>query len=429
MLLPDPDTYYSRTRIESPERSSLISTVDADVCIVGAGIAGLSCALELTQRGQQVVILDAQTTGWGASGRNGGFVGAGYAGSNDFIRATVGDKDATELFNWSVEGVRSISENIQSLKLSGCSPTKGTLSVIRYDDPDPLKRYCSELNSRYGYQLEYQSSTDLRQYLNTDRYFHGYLDKQSYHMHPLNYCLGLASEIERTAGQIYEHSTAISMELDRPIKRVITEAGVVHANDVVLCGGGYAGREFGKLRRSLLPIATYVAVTDKLGPLAADCVNTRAAVVDDRRASDYYRIVDQDRLLWGGRITAKTREPSELASLLKRDMEAVYPQLTGATIDVAWSGLMAYARHRMPYIGQLQPGVWCATAFGGHGLNTGAIGGRLIAEGITGESSRYRLFNAFKQQWNGGVFGPVAAQVVYTGLRIGDWLTENRSRR
>ena len=103
-----------------------------------------------------------------------------------------------------------------------------------------------------------------------------------------------------------------------------------------------------------------------------------------------------ERVLWGGRITTRRTEPKRLAELLRRTMVSTYPQLEGVRVETAWSGLMAYARHLMPLIGQLQPGVWHALGFGGHGMNTTAIGGRVVAEGILGSSDRYKLYRALQ---------------------------------
>ena len=218
------------------------------------------------------------------------------------------------------------------------------------------------------------------------------------------------------------------MELDASIKEVRTPKGLVKAKDIVFCGGGYAGCAFSKVRQSFLPISTYVVVTEKLGERVHDLIKTKAAILDDRMASDYYRIVDSDRLLWGGRITTRTSEPKRLSQLLKQDMIDVYPELRNAKIEMAWSGLMAYARHKMPYIGAVKPGVWSCTAFGGHGMNTAPIGGRLISEAITGQSDRYKLFKAFDFQWNGGFVGPIAAQSMYLGMKAVDWWRESRSK-
>ena len=158
-------------------------------------------------------------------------------------------------------------------------------------------------------------------------------------------------------------------------------------------------------------------------------MRTPRAISDNRRAGDYYRLVDGgERILWGGRITTRRSEPRHLAAMLRRTMVSTYPQLEGVRVEVAWSGLMAYARHLMPLVGRLQPGVWHALGFGGHGLNTTAIGGRVVAEGILGVSDRWRLYEPFGLAWNGGPFGTAAAQLTYWTYQAMDQIRERRTR-
>ena len=144
-------------------------------------------------------------------------------------------------------------------------------------------------------------------------------------------------------------------------------------------------------------------------------------MLDDRRASDYYRLVDAGRrLLWGGRITTRAANADGVARELRRAMLDVYPQLGALKTELAWSGQMAYARHLMPQLGQLQPNVWHITAFGGHGLNTTAIAGKVLAEAILQQSDRIRLFAPFQLNWAGGAIGRAVAQLTYWGLQAQD---------
>jgi len=95
------------------------------------------------------------------------------------------------------------------------------------------------------------------------------------------------------------------------------------------------------------------------------------------------------------------------------DLLKVYPQLKGVAVETAWSGLMSYAVHKMPQIGQLSPGVWYAMGFGGHGMNTAPMAGELIASAIAEGDDRYRLFAPFGLTPTGGPLGAAAAQISY----------------
>jgi glycine/D-amino acid oxidase-like deaminating enzyme len=424
------DTYYARTLADVSQRPSLAGAVTADVAVIGGGLAGLTAALDLARSGRSVVILEAEKVGWGASGRNGGFVGPGYATGHADITRMVGVERAQVLHRLSIEGARIVEENIDSLAMSDNKRVYGKLSVLRYHDPDGLKRHCEAMQKEFGYHLEVMPTDAVRDVLRSSKYHQALYDPASFHFHPLNYARSLANAIEALGGRIFEQSRVTGCDLDRGEKIVRTSQGQVKARDVVLAGGGYTDDLIPRLRRSILPIATYVLLTEAAPEKLAEAVRTPMAISDNRRAGDYYRLVDDGRrLLWGGRITTRTTEPRRLADMMQKTMVSTYPQLEGVRVETAWSGLMAYARHLMPLIGQLQPGVWYVFGFGGRGMNTTAIGGRVIAEGILGASDRYRLYEPFGLTWNGGPFGIAAAQLTYWTYQAMDLAKERRTAR
>jgi glycine/D-amino acid oxidase-like deaminating enzyme len=424
------DTYYARTLADTLQRPSLKGTVSADVAVVGGGLAGLTAALDLVRAGRTVVVLEAEKVGWGASGRNGGFVGPGYATGHADITRMAGADRAHVLHRLSIEGAGIVEENIDSLAMDDNKRVYGKLSVLRYHDPDSLKRHCEMMQREFGYRLEVMPTDAVRDVLRSPKYHQAVYDPASFHFHPLNYARSLAKAIESLGGRIFEQSRVTGCDLDRAEKVVRTERGEVRARDVVLAGGGYTDDLVPRLRRSILPISTYVLLTEAAREKLAEAVRTPMAISDNRRAGDYYRLVDDGRrLLWGGRITTRTTEPRRLAQMMQKTMVSTYPQLEGVRVETAWSGLMAYARHLMPLIGQLQPGVWYVFGFGGRGLNTTAIGGRVIAEGILGSSDRYRLYEPFSLRWNGGPFGVAAAQLTYWTYQAMDLAKERSAAR
>lgn len=424
------DTYYSRTLTDASPRPSLEGTVAADVAIVGGGLAGLTAALDLARSGRSVVVLEAERVGWGASGRNGGFVGPGYATGHANIARMVGSEKARALHQLSIEGVRIVEENINDLAISDNKRVYGKMSVLRYNDPDGLTQHCEMMKREFDYHLEVMPTEAVRAVLHSPKYYQALYDPACFHFHPLNYARSLAKAIESLDGRIFEGSRVIGCDLDGAEKTVRTVHGEVRARDVILAGGGYTDDLVPRLRRSILPIATYVLLTEAAPERIAEAVRTPMAISDNRRAGDYYRLVDEGaRLLWGGRITTRTTEPRRLAEMMQKTMISTYPQLEGIRVETAWSGLMAYARHLMPLIGQVQPGVWYVFGFGGRGMNTTAIGGRVIAEGILGLSDRYRLYEPFGLVWNGGPFGVAAAQLTYWTYQAMDLAKEHRAAR
>jgi gamma-glutamylputrescine oxidase len=419
--MPFPDTYYSRTSADRREGPMLSSTEECDTVIVGGGLAGLTTALQLVRNGQSVVVLEAEAIGYGASGRNGGFVSPGFATDSEAIARAAGDETARRLHHLSIEGVDFIRDTIRDLHIEDADVRPGLTSVVRYDAGDELKAYAAKLEKQYGYRLQYLDREAVRGMLKSPRYFQGLRDPNAFHMHPLNYLQAIGIEIERLGGRIFEKSRVTGADFTSAEKSVRTASGKVKASNVVLTTGGYTGSLVGRMQRAYLPIATYVMLTEEAPDLIRAAIATTDAIGDNRRAGDYYRLVDGGRrILWGGRITTRSASTEGLVRELRREMTTTYPQLAGLKTELAWSGLMSYARHLMPQIGQLQPNVWYCTAFGGHGLNTTAAGGKVVAEAILGQSDRYRLFAPFGLVWAGGPIGLAAAQLTYWKLQLQD---------
>jgi glycine/D-amino acid oxidase-like deaminating enzyme len=396
---------------------------------VGGGLAGLSTALELARAGRRVCVLEAHRIAWGASGRNGGFVSPGYSASHATIARQVGEEHANALHRLSIEGAHAVVDNIAQLKITGADPVRGHLSASRYESAAALQAQSDWLAREFAWPTEVWDRERVRSVLVSDRYHQGLYQPQAFHFDPLAYARALAGEIERLGGRVFEGSAASAYGAAGPDWRVSTAQGSVRAKDVVFTTGGYTGRLQGRLFASYLPIATYVMLTRPDPELIASAIRTTAAIGDRRRAGDYYRVVDGGtRILWGGKITTRTREPARLTGLLHATMTSTFPQLAGLEAQIAWSGLMAYARHLMPQVGGLGPGLWFCTAFGGHGMNTTAIGGRVLAEAVTGASDRWRLFAPFGLAWNGGPAGRIAVQATYWALQAQDAWNERTSR-
>jgi glycine/D-amino acid oxidase-like deaminating enzyme len=422
------DTYYRRHLASDERYPALQADRETDICVIGGGLAGLTAALELCRRGRQVTVLEAKRIAWGASGRNGGFVSPGYACGLEKISRKAGIDQGKELYRLSIEGVDIVAGNIRDLAIAGADRSDGIIGAIRYDDAAGLAAHRDEMARDFNQRLILLQRDELRAILRSAKYHQALLAPDAFHFHPLNYARALAREIRRLGGHVHEATPALTLAREAGRHGVTTPGGKVRCQEIVLAGGGYTDRLCPALSRSFLPIATYVLLTEAQGALVADAIRTEAAIGDDRRAGDYYRVVRGGRILWGGRITTRTADPRNLAQMLRREMVATYPQLAPLKVELAWSGLMSYARHLMPQIGRLAPGIWYCTAFGGHGMNTTAIGGKLIAEAITGAGDRYRLFAPFSLDWNGGIIGKAAAQLTYWTYQMQDAWRERRAR-
>ncbi len=426
-----PASWYAATRDASTDRPPLAARIGADVAVVGGGFAGLHTARLLARQGQKVALVERHRIAWGASGRNGGFVGPGFAERSGALIDKLGLKHARGLYAQSQRGVAIVREAIDELgrpdlRMGPLLMGSGKLSVSRTDQGPGFADRTRALADTLSATFEPWDTDRVRALLDTSRYHQAIHDPLSFHIHPLNFALALAADIEARGGAIHEQTEATGLSREGGGWRLRTPHGEITARHVVLAGNADLGRVQPRIARAVLPVATYVAVTGKIGPKLADAISWSGAISDTRRAGDYYRVIDGDRLLWGGRITTDTREPPRLREMMRSDILSVYPQLGDLRIEYAWPGIMGYAPHKMPQVGEIEPGLWVCSAFGGHGLAQTAAGADAVAAGILGDDARWRLFAPFGTRWAGGPFGRAATQLVYWHLQARDWWDEKR---
>lgn len=426
--LPYPDTQYARTLAQSAQRPNAQGQITTDILIIGGGLAGLTLARELAAAGKSPVLIEAKSVAFGASGRNGGFVSPGYACAHSAIEKRAGSETANALFQLSLDAVDYVRARAESYgKDSGINLHNGIMSVRRLPGGEDLRR-TQEWYAKFGYETEYLDRNEVRARANSEKYFEALRTDRAFHIHPLNYARALAQDAEKLGAQIFENSPAENLAQTVDGYAVKTPQASIKAEQVVVTTGGYTDHLIPKLRRAYVPVATYVMASEAAPDLISQAIKTRDAIGDNRRAGDYYRLIeDGNRLLWGGAITVRDRDPEGVTAYLRHGLVDTYPQLKDLQFDMSWSGWMSYARHQMPQVGQLSPGLWYATAFGGHGLNTTAAAARVVAEGLTDQSDRWKLFAPWGLEWTGGPIGRLAAQATYWWLQWQDRRQEARA--
>lgn len=416
------ETYYRATANPREPFAPLSGRHDARVAIIGGGYAGLNLALGLAERGvRDVVLLERETVGHGASGRNGGFVFAGYSLGEQSLLDQLGRQRARALYANTVDAVNLIRSRITRYAIECDAVDAGVIWANWFRDPEVLRERQQLLADNYGVQWEWWPRERVREAIASDRYCDALFERNALHLHPLNYVTGLARAAAEQGVSIHEHSRVRRIEREGAGWCIRTETGEVHAQTVVLACGGYLAHLERTVDRAVLPIATYVMATEPLGERLRECLRTQAAIYDTRFAFDYYRGLKDTRLLWGGRISVRDRSPKAVQQVLMRDLLRVFPQLKGVRIDYAWSGLMSYARHQMPQLGTRGDGLWWMQAFGGHGAAPTAAVGELLAAAIAQNDAGWREFSRYGLSRSFRPFGYLGAQASY-------WWAQGRDR-
>ncbi|HEX2653140.1 MAG TPA: FAD-binding oxidoreductase [Xanthobacteraceae bacterium] len=418
----------SASPVEALERAPLSHDVDVDVCVVGAGLAGLTAAYEIARRGWSVVVVEANRIAWSASGSNIGIVAPGFSEPVGSIIDRVGMARARDLWRLSIDGMEHVRATAREIAMPIVEKASGKLLVQRINDEDGLKRQVAMLHLNFGTDIEAWPTGQVREVLRSPLYFQAAHMRTAFQIDPLRYAMGLAAVAERAGARIFEQTPAIAIDPAGVRKRIDTPNGRVRAGHVVLAGGAHIKAVFPAASETIMRFTSHAALTAPLGERLADAIRYFGAVADTRRGGDQYRVVDGDRLLWSSRLTRSPISQRRLAGLMRRDIRCVYPQLGKVEIERAWSGSLAFAVHKMPQIGEPSPGVWLAGAFGDHGLNTTAMAGDLIARAIVEDDDRWRLFSDYELVWSGGRLGQEVVRSIRAIKRMRNAVAEHLSR-
>ncbi len=418
--------WYEATRVASPERPRLNFDLDADVCVIGAGLAGLTVAREVAKRGWSVAVLEASRVASAASGRNTGFVLPGFQEDIESMIERVGLDHTKQLWALSEQGLDYVRRTIDETGMPGIDPLPGWLRVSKTDNGGEIDAEVERLRW-IGANVEAWPTGRVREVLPNKRYFGALHFPGAIHIHPLNYALGLAADAEKLGARIFEDTPATAVDPAGVRKRIDTPEARVRAAHVVFACNVQLGELMPRLGATLLPITTFVLVTEPI-PRLSEIVRYRGAVSDTNWADNHYRIVGGDRLQWSGRMRAWQADPRWVRRGLAADIRRNFPDLGKIEIAHIWSGTLGRAIHRMPQIGEIESGLWVASGFGGHGLNTTAMGGELIARGIVESDATWQLFAPYELVWAGGMLGRMVAQGIYWGSRPIERIEQGFSR-
>ncbi|GAB3000792.1 hypothetical protein GCM10010960_00040 [Arenimonas maotaiensis] len=383
-------SYYAASGLPQPERPPLQGRVEADVCIVGAGYTGLSSGLHLAEAGFKVVVLEAAKVGWGASGRNGGQIVHSYSRDIDVIERNHGKAVADAMGSMAFEGARIIRERVAKYGID-CDLKDGGIYAAKTRKKVAGLHEHKELWEKYdSLKMQLVEGADIQKHVRTDEYEAILIDPTGGHIHPLKLAQGEAAALESLGGVIHEQSPVTRIE--RGATAVVrTAQGEVHAKTVIVACNAYIGELEPKLSAKSMPCGTQVVAT---APLAnwQDVLPTDHCVEDTNYLLDYYRLSADKRLIFGGGVVYGAKDPTDIESHIRPNLERTFPQLKGVKIDYAWTGNFLLTLSRLPQVGRLESNIYYAQGCSGHGVTYTHMIGRVLSEAIRGQHERFDVF-------------------------------------
>lgn len=385
-----PASYYVATAKGMADYPELAGDERADVCVIGGGFTGVSAALNLVEKGFDVVLLEAERIGFGASGRCGGLIGSGQRKDVLEMEDLYGLERSRVLWDFAEAAKEEIQSRVKKHDIQ-CDLQKGQLvGVHKRSYGDWPEELAGALAERYDYpHCRAMDATEAQEMVATPTFLGGLWDAGAMVLHPLNYVLGLARAASEAGVRIYENS-AVRWYTRKDPADVKTRRGNVQASFVVLACNGYLGKLERRVAGKIMPINNYMIATEPLGEeRCSELINGRFGVHDTRFVVNYFRLSDDHRLLFGGGENYRPGFPSDIENFVRPYMLRIFPQLEDASIEYDWGGTLSVTVNRMPHFGRLRPNLYFAHGYSGHGISTASFAGKVIAEAIAGTAERF----------------------------------------
>lgn len=405
------ENYYRATATPFAPQPPLEGRILADLVVIGGGFTGLAAALAAAEAGRKVVLIEAQTVGYGASGRNGGQLIPGLRwGAGDLV-GEFGLERARAIYGVAMSAVDRVKARIAKHAIA-CDLKPGHVEAAwKPAHYDAMAREAELLAAEFGRgDLRMIAASELGDHVTTDAYHGGLLDPQGGHFHPLNYLLGLATAALAAGVVIHEHSRVTRL-IDGAQVEAITATGAVIADQAIVATDAWTGDLLVAERSMTVPLLNYNIATAPLGDLADRLMPSDSAVADSRFVLNYFRLSADRRMIFGGGEKYRQTPPPSIAEFVRPHMARIFPDLANIPIEFGWGGVVSVTMNRLPHLAR-RGKVALAHGFSGHGALLTTLAGELLVEALAGDCADFDTLAALPHRRFPG--GPLFAKPLAT---------------
>ncbi len=390
---------YWHTTVQMPDDSVLTPIPSkVDVAIIGGGYTGLSAARTLAKNNLKVVVLEAETIGWGASSRNGGMTLTGLKPAMQTVIKNYGQDLAKDLFQCSLDSVSLVEQIVKEENIDcGFSRNGHLLTANKAKHYDTLKGEVDFMAKEFNHNVRLVPPKDLRSEIGTDVYHGALVDEISGGLNPAQYVTGLAGAAARAGAMLCAQARVTQIERRGKRFFIQTERGSLEAESVLVATSGYTGGVTKKLQKKIVPIGSFIIATERLSDeLAHELSPKNRMIFDYKHFLNYFRLWD-NRMIFGGRAAffpENENTVSRSGEILRREMMQIYPQLKDAKVEYVWGGTLDFAFDQMTHVGE-EDGIFYALGYAGHGVAMATYLGTTVAKAIMKGNIKEHPFSKF----------------------------------
>ena len=353
----------------------------AEVVVVGGGYTGLSAALHLAEYGKNVVVLDSENPGWGASGRNGGQVNPGLKENPTEVEQRFGTDIGRRMVEMSSSAPDLVFSLIKKHKIQCDAVRSGWIRAAHNKNAFEKQKKRAEDWQRRGIPIKILNTREIQAMLGTSEYYGGSLDPRGGNLHPLNYALGLVEAAKKAGAIIYGQTKVTKISTANDTHTLHANDRTIETSKVLLCTNGYTDDLVSPLKKTIVPVHSVQVATSPLSDnILKSILPGKQAPSDTRRSLLYFRLDTSGRFIMGGRGAYSRLEVESQQKLMRQKAEIIYPQLKGVQWQYAWGGLIAVTQNQYPHLNILRRGIISGLGYNGRGVAMATAMGKVMAE-------------------------------------------------